>query len=456
MNGWYDKLLNDLSKEESFDVTSRNINKEYTLVYLNFLTNSTSINRVIYTLNVFTDKKMKLSEVLLNENTRTANNYEDLYDMVLLGCIAIFSKSFNEVYLCDATFYPTRGIAEPESEKVVRGSRDGFCENIAINISLIRRRIKSGKLKVLKYMIGDISKTIVTLIYLEDFVNNEYLEVVKNKLEHIKVDELTMGDKALEELLVNNKYTPYPLVKYTERPDTFSSHLYQGMFGILVDTSPCAILGPISLFDHLQHVEEFRQTFITGSYLRFIRLIGIILSFIAVPVWFCLLEFENLNILFLGDFFNVDFAKPIILLQILMMELGVEFIRMASIHTPNALSTSMGLVAGIIIGELAINLGIISEQIVLLGAISAIGSYITPSYELSLANKISKLLLVFVSYLFGIKGFIIGIILLIIYLMNLKSFGRRYLYPLIPFDYKELLSQIFRKPYHRKQHNNKD
>lgn len=451
MNEWYYQLINNLSIKESFDVTSRKINEVYTLVYLNFLVNSISINRLIFSLNTFIESYDNLSEYVLNENTRIAKSYQDLYDAVLLGCVAVFNVNSSIVYLCDATFYPTRGIAEPESEKVVRGSRDGFCENIAINISLVRRRIKNGKLKVIKYTIGEISKTVVTLIYLEEFVNEKYLNVVKEKLNNIKVDELTMGDKALEELLVNNKFTPYPLVKYTERPDTFATHLYQGMFGIIVDTSPCAILGPISLFDHLQHVEEFRQTFITGSYLRIIRLIGIILSFICVPLWFCLLQIKELNIVFLGDFFNVNFTKPIILLQIIMMELGVEFIRMASIHTPNALSTSMGLVAGIIIGELAINLGIVSEQIVLLAAISAIGSYITPSYELSLANKISKLLLIFISYFFGLIGFIVGILILLIYLFSLKSFGRRYLYPLLPFNLKDLVSQIFRKPYQRKK-----
>lgn len=447
MHEYFERLKKGLSKDESFDVTFRDINENYSLVYLNFLTNSTSINRIIYTLTNIKDSTLPLMEIMLNENMRSVNDYNDLYNGILIGCVALFTKHSDVIYLCDATFYPSRGVMEPEAEKVVRGSRDGFCENIAINISLVRRRVKTGNLKVIRYTIGTISKTTVVLIYLEEYVNKKYLEIVKKRLDEVTIDELTMSDKALEELIVQNNLTPYPLVKYTERPDTFSAHLYQGMFGIIVDTSPCAMIGPISLFDHMQHAEEFRQTLISGSYLRFIRFFGIVLSYISVPLWFSLLQFQDLNLVFLGDFFNVDDSKGLILLQIIMMELGVEFIRMASIHTPSALSTSMGLIAGIVIGEMAINLGIISEQIVLLGAISAIGSYITPSYELSLANKITKIILVFIAYFFGIYGFLVGIICLLFYLARLKSFGRYYLYPLIPFNIKDLLKQIFRKPY---------
>lgn len=447
MKSYYDKLKKDLSFNESFDVTFRTINERYKIVYLNFLTNSASLNRIIFSLINIDENKKNLSDYTLNENMRIAIDYQDLYDMILIGMVAIFEENSYKVYLCDATFYPSRSVSEPETEKVVRGSRDGFTENIAINISLVRRRVKTGRLKVLRYTIGTVSKTTVVLIYLEDYVNRKYLDVVKKRLESVNVKEITMSEKALEELIVQNNYTPYPLVKYTERPDTFSAHLYQGMFGILVDTSPCAMLGPISIFDHIQHAEEFRQTLITGSYLRFVRLLGIILSFLSVPLWFCLLQIQDLNLVFLGDFFNVQDTKINILIQILIMELGVEFIRMASIHTPNALSTSMGLIAGIVIGEMAINLNIVSEQVVLLGAISAIGSYITPSYELSLANKIAKLILVLISFLFGFYGLIIGLVCLVIYLAMLKSFGRRYLYPLIPFNMKNLLNQIFRKPY---------
>lgn len=445
-----ERLKKDLSYQESFDVTFRKVDglkKSFIIVFLNFLCNHEAIVEIIYSLEHLNLSKQKdIAKEIYNENATITTDYQTIYNSILNGNIAIISDE-EEVIICEVKNYPNRSIGEPENEKVVRGSRDGFTENIATNIALIRRRVKSGNLKVEKYEIGSISKTYVSLIYLDNFVDKKYSKRVKQSLDNINVEELTMTDKALEELMLKNQYTPYPLVKYTERPDTFCAHLYQGMFGILVDTSPSAMLGPISIFDHMQHAEEFRQSILAGSYLRFIRFIGIILSFISVPLWYTLLQFSLPFTNMFGNLFNVEFNKSAIFLQIILMELGVEFIRMASIHTPSALSTSMGLIAGIVIGEIAITIGVLSEQVVLLGAISAIGSYITPSYELSLANKISKIFIITSIFFFNIYGLVVSFIILIIYLCTLKSFGRSYLYPLIPFNGKDFLKQLFRFPY---------
>ncbi len=452
MNEFVNKLKNDLSYGKSFDVTFREVKTNYhtfNVVFLNFLINNNSIVNIIYSLNKYESKSGAdyLSKIILNEATIVSNNYDEMYDAVLNGNVIIFVDEEKKAIISEVRNYPTRSISEPDSEKVVRGSRDGFTENIAVNIGLIRRRIKTGKLITEKYIIGTKSKTIVSLVYIEGYVEEKILNNIKNRLRNIKIEELTMSDKALEELLINSKNNLYPLVKYTERPDTFSSHLYQGMFGILVDTSPNAMLGPISIFDHMQHAEEFRQTKVAGSYLRITRYLGIILSFLAVPLWFSLINYEFFHLTYFGKIFDVEIDRISILIQLFLLELGIEFIRMASIHTPSALSTSMGLIAGVIIGEMAINMNILTEQIVLLGALSAIGSYITPSYELSLANKIVKLLIILLVFFFNIWGLIIGLIGLFIYLLNLKSFTRNYLYPIIPFNFTKLKQQILRKSY---------
>lgn len=452
MNKIVEQLKKDLSYKTSFDVTFREISSnyhKYNVIFFNFLINNNSIINIIYSLNKFDSYEGvdSLTSVLLNEASTVSSNYEEIYDSVLNGNVLIFVDDEEKAIISEVRNYPTRSISEPDSEKVVRGSKDGFTENIAINIGLIRRRIKSGSLHIEKYIIGSKSKTIVALVYIDGIIDKKILSHIKHRLSNVLVEELTMSDKALEELLINNKHNLYPLVKYTERPDTFSSHLYQGMFGILVDTSPSAILGPISIFDHMQHAEEFRQTKVAGSYLRITRYLGIILSFLAVPLWFSLIEYDIIKLDYFGNIFEVNNDRLSILVQLLLMELGIEFIRMASIHTPNALSTSMGIIAGVIIGEMAINMNILSEQIVLLGAISAIGSYITPSYELSLANKITKIFLILMVFFFKIYGLFIGLIIIFIYLALQKSFTRSYLYPLIPFNFKYLKKQIFRKSY---------
>ena len=452
MNNYVEKLKKDLGFNNSFDLTFREVITNYhkfNVIFFNFLINNEAIVKIIYSLNNYNSYNgvEYLSKIILNEATFISNDYEEIYDAILNGNVVIFLDDDNKALISEVRNYPTRSVNEPESEKVVRGSKDGFTENIAINIGLIRRRIKTGNLIVEKYIIGKMSRTLVALVYIKGYVDEKSLQFVKKKLNLIKVNELTMSDKALEELLISSKHNIYPLIKYTERPDTFSSHLYQGMFGILVDTSPSAMLGPISIFDHMQHAEEFRQTKVAGSYLRITRFIGIIISFLIVPLWFSLINIDYFHLSYFGKLFDVDIDRFSILIQLLLMELGVEFIRMASIHTPSALSTSMGIIAGVIIGEMAINMNILTEQIVLLGALSAIGTYITPSYELSLANKIVKIIIIFLVYFLNVWGLILGIICLITYLYNLKSFTRSYLYPLIPFNKLALKKQIFRKSY---------
>ncbi|MCI6716515.1 MAG: spore germination protein [Mollicutes bacterium] len=443
----------------TFDIVKRTItnhnNLVFTFYYDSFLSNSLTISRLITSFIKLKDKidenniKDVITNNLIAENLKFTSNLTDASQAVFNGDLVLTCDITPLIFIAETKQYPSRSISEPDGEKVVRGSRDGFTENFATNIGLIRRRIKTGKLGMKVYELGTVSKTKVALVYLKDVIKPNILRTIMEKLNNIKVKELTMSDKALEELLVNHRYSPYPLVKYTERPDTLAIHLYQGMFGLIVDTSPSAILGPVSIFDHLQHAEEFRQTVVAGSYLRLIRIIGIVIAFFSIPLWYALTDYNLPNIL--KPFIPSSHNHNILFLQLITVLIGIELIRMASIHTPSALSTSMGLVSGLIIGDVAIKVGLFTEQIVILAAISAIGSYITPSYELSLANKMANIFLLLSVYFFKMPGFICGTILLIIYLACLKSFKRPYLYPLIPLNIKDLFKQLFRVPYKHKE-----
>ncbi len=444
------KLDQSLGIGQVFDISKREFkisNKNACLYFMPFLVDSKEIIDIFLGFYL-TNDDVSISNRIAHQNLTITNDLEKISLSILEGIAAIVIEDIEEVFLIDLRSYPTRGISEPETEKVVRGSRDGFTENMAYNIALVRRRIKTGKLRTTLYQIGELSKTNVVLVYLEDYVDKKALKSVQKALDNVNIVELTMTDKALEEIVIGHKYTPYPLVRYTERPDTFSAHLYQGMFGIIVDNSPSSILGPVSIFDHMQHAEEFRQTPIAGTYLRLLRFLGIIFSFIFMPLWYLCIKTGYIP--FESELFNLKQTNNIFL-QIILIEVGIELLRMASIHTPNALSTSMGLIAGIVIGNIAIDLKIFSSAIVFIGSISAIGTYITPSYELGLANKISKIVLLLLIFIGGLWGFILGILLLIGYLYTLKSFDRSYLYPLLPFNFKQLIKQTIRLPYQNKR-----
>lgn len=456
----YEIIEEKIGFNNTFDFTKRVITTKEgleVLIYFNpFLIDSIKVSRLMTSIIKIKDNieinnfKEVLSNEFISESISFTKNIDEIINALFNGDVVFISNDIDDMIYMETKNYPTRSIAEPDSEKVVRGSRDGFTENFAVNIGLLRRRIKSGNLVLKLYEIGEISKTRVVLVYLKDVINERLINDIHDKLTKLKVKELTMSDKALEELLTNNVLTPYPLVKYTERPDTLAMHLYQGMFGILVDTSPSAIIAPVTLFDHLQHAEEFRQTVVAGSYLRVVRLIGIVLSFFSLPLWFGLTFIDNppefIKFL-LPDQYNTNS----LFIQIIIVEIGIELIRMASIHTPTALSTSMGLISGIIIGDMAIKVGLFNEQVVILAAISSIGSYITPSYELSVANKMMKLILLIFVYLLKMPGLIIGTLGIIFYLTRLKSFNRPYLYPLIPFNLKDLCKQLIRIPYVKKE-----
>ncbi len=452
-----EKVLDDLlGINNVFDIGKKTlvIENKINLIYsATFLVNADEVTQIL--MNFFqTNNKFTGSDYfsyvynnLSCINVSTTNDFYELTNAVFNGLVVFLVNESDRAIVIDLRKYPQRGLDEPDSEKVVRGSKEGFTENIAVNIGLIRRRIKTGDLAIKKMEIGTYSKTLICVIYLNSKVNKKALDCCLERLDKISVEELTMTDKALEELLTTRPFSLYPTVRYTERPDTLVAHMYQGQFGIIVDTSPSVMMAPTTFFDHLQAPEEYRQTPLSGTYLKILRMLGILASFLLVPLWLSFINKVDLSNTIFKGIMQVEFSRPIILFQVLISEITIEMVRMASIHTPNSLSQSMGLIVGIVLGGIAVELGLVSEVIVLLGALSAIGTYITPSYELALANKIVKLLMILVSYFLGISGLIIALFLFGLYLGFLKSFKCSYLSPLIPFNFKELIKQFIRLPY---------
>ena len=283
-------------------------------------------------------------------------------------------------------------------------------------------------------------------MYIEGIADQGMVDDVKHRIEQVKVDGLTMTDKELEEFITGQVYNPYPLVRYTERPDVVAAHLYQGMIAIIVDTSPSVMIGPVTLFDHLTSVEEYRQTPAVGTFLRLIRYAGIIVSVFLMPTWLLFVLHPE----YLPDFLNFigpqEEGNIPIVLQVISGEIGMEFLRLASIHTPTAISSALGIVSAILIGQVAVDVGLFGPEILFYVAIGALGAFVTPSYELGLANKMFKLFIIVGTALLGLWGYIGTIVIGFIFLATMKSFGKPYLYPLIPFNFKALLKSVIRYP----------
>lgn len=364
---------------------------------------------------------------------------------ILSGQVTFVTKS-GFCYVAELRNYPGRSPEEPDNEKVIRGSRDGFTEGIMQNTALIRRRIRNSNLRFELHKVSKIGQTDVALTYMKDIVNEEMLDKLRHRLSQIHHDGLTMADKSLEEWLFKQKFHPMPFVRYTERPDIVAAHLLEGHIAIIVDTSPSVILVPVTIFHLLQHAEEYRQAPAIGTFIRIMRYFGTVMALILLPMWYVFVTQENLlpeGLSFLGA---DEKSNVPLLLQIIIADIGIEFLRMAAIHTPTPLSTAMGLVAGVIIGQIAIDVGLFSSEVVLYTAVAAICLFIIPTYELSISIKLFRFGILLMTGIWGVNGLFVGLFLLFTYLCSLRPLQAPYLWPLVPFFPKAMLRVIVRFP----------
>jgi stage V sporulation protein AF len=254
-----------------------------------------------------------------------------------------------------------------------------------------------------------------------------------------------MADKTIEEFILKQGFNPYPLVRYTERADVAAAHLLEGHVVIYVDTSPSVIIAPTTYFHHVQHAEEFREAPVMGTFVRWSRFLGILTSIFLLPLWLLFVLEPSLlpdRLSFIGP--NEQTNIPIVM-QILLADFGLEFLKIAAIHTPTPLSTAMGLIAAVLIGQIAIEVGLFVPEVILYVAVAGIGTFTTPSYELSVANKIGRILLVILVSIFHTPGFVIGSTLLFIHLVTTRTLNTPYFWPFLPFEPKGFLQIIFRR-----------
>ena len=441
INNVDEKLANLLNVGLNFDVIRREVGKEVKVVlyFLSSLADSERVNELNVSLMLSNSKKY-LNEQLSSGAVEEQKDVYKAFLAVSSGMSVILCEE--KIYVIETRNYPTRGVNEPDTEKTIRGSKDGFNENIIINVGLLRRRIRSEHFKCEIFKVGENSHTDIVVSYLDNKVNKNSLKKISDKLKTIKIDGLVMSDRALEEKMFKQSFNPFPLVRYSERPDIVAAHLLKGHIAIIVDTSSSVIITPTTLFEHTKHVEEYRQVPSIGTFIRLLRYMAILISVFLVPLWMLTLNNDS----FVSNIFvKLSNESPIpVLVQIIIVELVIELLRIATIHTPNHLSSAMGLIATLILGQMAVEIGLFQSEILLYCSISSIGGFATPSYELSLANKLVKLILILFVGLFGSIGFIMGFTVLIVSLGAIKTYGMPYLYPLIPFDYKEFLKVIFR------------
>ncbi|PYZ99192.1 spore germination protein [Alteribacter lacisalsi] len=440
---------------KSFDVGVRKLHildREVQIYFVNGLCDTQYIIEILRELMLIESidrKKRNVLEQIENHFAHVQVEHEETIDgaikQMLSGLISIFVEGEKRAVIIDTRMYPGRGPEEPDLEKVVRGSRDGYTENIIQNTALTRRRIRDERLRNEILQVGRRSKTDIALCYIEGIVEKDLVDVVKKELEAIDIDSLTMADKVVEEFIVKQGHNPFPLVRYTERPDVAATHILEGHLVIIVDASPSVIILPTTLFHHVQHAEEYRQAPFIGTFLRWVRFTGMLFSLFILPFW--LLMVVEPTLLPEGfDYIGPDETTNVpIFVQILLAELGIELLRMAAIHTPSPLATALGLVAALLIGEIAIEVGLFVPEVILYVAVGAIGMFATPSYELGIALRVIRLGLLVAVVLFKVPGFVVAGTLLVLSLAAIRSLNVPYLWPFLPFYPKAFFDIVIRR-----------
>lgn len=387
------------------------------------------------------------SKVISSIEVSTDSNMDNLITAILMGQTVLLGDLFSDALVIDLRSYPDRNTEEPEKEKVLRGSHDGFVETLICNTALIRRRIRDPHLIFEMNSVGSMSKSDVVIGYMENKVDKNTLFKVKESIKKLNLSSLTMGDQSLVESIHSySSFNPFPKVRYTERPDVTAAHLMEGKVVILVDNTPTALILPTNIFDFMQSANDYYMPVITGNYLRLIRYLVFISNLFISPLF--VLFTDNPQWLLGSRFIFLLPDQPYIIpifLQFIILEFALDGLNLASLNTPSTLGTSLSIIGGLILGNFAIDTGWFIPDTILYMAVIALSSFTQTSIELTYAFKFSRIFLLILTGLFGTIGFIIALICIFLLMLSTKTFtGQPYLYPLIPFNGQALRHLLFR------------
>jgi stage V sporulation protein AF len=444
-----------LRVKESFDIIKKTMSfgkAESTLYYIDgfvkaemmqkLMMHFVSLKELPTSVSKFAAENVPAVEVDVTDSTK------ELVTMVLSGCTAMLCSAFpGQAIIIDARTYPARETSEPENDKVMRGSRDGFVETMIFNTALIRRRIRDPQLTVRYHRVGSSSRTDVAVLYMENKVDRKMLLALTEKLSDLRTDSLSMSHQSLAECLIPYGWlNPFPKYRATERPDAAAASILEGSVIVLCDNSPEALIFPTSIFDFLQETDDFYFPPLTGTYLRLVRFFVFFLSAFITPLWYLILMYPHAAPDCLQFLIPRELGKIPILLQLLLCEFAIDGLKLASLNTPNMLSNSFSAVAGLILGDFAVQVGWLSNEVIFYMAFVALAGFTQSSYELGYALKFFRIVTLLLTASLGVWGFGGGLLLMVLCLVFTRPLGgqRSYLYPLIPFNGRALASLFFR------------
>ncbi|RUQ24812.1 spore germination protein [Peribacillus cavernae] len=393
-------------------------------------------------------KDVITNETLYHSQVKIDDCLDQLIDFILRGETVIVIDGIAEAFHIGTRTVEKRAIEQPETEQAILGPREGFIENIATNISLLRYRLPTADLRVKTMTIGRITKSTVAVCYIKGIANNGVVSEVEKRLSEIDIDAI-MDAGYLEQFIEDNPYSPFPQVQSTERPDKTVANILEGRVAILVDGSPFALVVPVVFNQFYQTVEDYSSRFLIGSFVRIARMLALVFSLIIPSLYVSFISFNpellptEFAVAVAGGRAGVPYPAVI---EVLLIEVSMEVLREATVRLPKQVGGALSIVGVLVIGEAAVNAGLASPITIVVIALTTIGSFATPAYTAAFALRMLRFPIIILAGVFGLYGVVIGVIFIFNHMLSLKSFGVPYMSPVSPGNYQGWKDVVFRSP----------
>lgn len=376
------------------------------------------------------------------------SDFDQLFTSLLSGDVIVLIDSFSSGYIIGNKFWQERGVMEPTAQTVIRGPREGFSENLRVNTALVRRIIKDPNLWMISKEVGRRTKTNIAIMYIEGVADQKVIDEVCNRIGRIDIDGI-LESANIEEFIQDSQFTLFPTVFNTERPDTVAAALLEGRIAILVDGTPFVLIVPALFIQFFQSSEDYYQRAVMASLIRLLRFIAFGISILMPALYISLITFHHeiippaLLVSLAAQREGVPFPAFV---EAVIMEITFEILREAGLRMPRAIGSAMSIVGAFVIGTAAVEAGIISAAMVIVVSITAISSFVSPTYDIAIAGRIVRFIFMGLAASFGLYGILIVLIALVLHLCSLSSFGVPYMSPFAPFNLAGLKDSLIRFP----------
>ena len=397
------------------------------------------------------EKKEKIQEMMDLADVSWKTTMDEVVVEILSGNTLLFVDGISEAVMISSKFFPTRGVSEVESEKTMRGAKDAFNESMRTSTALLRRRIRDSRLKIKQIFVAERSRTNVAICYVEGLVHEEWLKEIESRLHRYELDAI-YDSGMIEQMLEPNWKSPFPQFQHTERPDKAASALLEGRIVVVVDNSPDVLILPATLNTFFQASDDYYNRFGVAIFARILRYLAAIIAVGLPGLYLAVVGYHN-EILPTKLLLAIAVARenvpfPVVV-EVLLMELQFELLREAGIRLPGQMGNTIGVVGGLIVGQAAVDAGLVSTIVVIVVALAALASFAVPNESFMSAFRLLKFFYIAMCALWGIYGYFLASLMLLVHLCSLESLGIPYMMPAVSSSglaYDDTKDFLLKKP----------